>query len=183
MEHIDPASSATCSSTDAPLRRSRGGAAFIHDLLEHADRGTALARPLTAVRTCPSLLARTPDVIQDPSPQRPIRSDSRTDVLVVSTISVVRPVPSSCCCRLCRLVSSLRVSISSDRDTAAKPPGHAQARSSRVLVATDEHEPGLDANAKYPDTAVRSHLCHRTRRSAVQVEGRTRSACYLKRSV
>ena len=54
-------------------------------------------------------------------------------------------------------MSSLGVSISSDRDTAAKPRGHAQARSWRVPVATDEHEPGLDANAKYPDTVVRLH--------------------------
>jgi hypothetical protein len=55
-----------------------------------------------------------------------VRSDSRTYVLVVSTISLCgQQLPSSCCCRLSGLVSSSGVSISSDRDTAAKPPGHA----------------------------------------------------------
>src|SRR5437870_99824 len=100
-------------------------------------------------RHLPSRLARTPDVIQDPSLQRLcVRSDSRTDVLVVTTISSCGlQLPSSCRCRLSGLVASPGVSISSDRDTAAKPPGHAQASSGRVLIATDEHEPGLDANA------------------------------------
>ncbi|TME28831.1 MAG: hypothetical protein E6I75_23125 [Chloroflexi bacterium] len=45
---VDPACGATCSSTDAPLRRSPGGAAFIRGPLEHPNRRTALARPLTA---------------------------------------------------------------------------------------------------------------------------------------
>ena len=118
---VDPAGDATCSSTDAPLRRSPGGAAFIQDLLERAGPTTDGWRHL------PSRLARTPDVIQDPSLQRLcVRSDSRTDVLVVATISLCGlQLPSSCRCRLSGLVFSLGVSISSDRDTAAKPPGHA----------------------------------------------------------
>src|SRR5438067_6927170 len=60
---VDSAGDAACSSTDAPLRRSPGGAGFIQDLLVHADRGTAQARTPEGCRHLPSRLARTTDVI------------------------------------------------------------------------------------------------------------------------
>jgi hypothetical protein len=63
---VDPAGTAIWSSTDAPLRRSPGGGAFIQELLEHARRGTTLARPLTAGDICQSRLMRTPDASRIP---------------------------------------------------------------------------------------------------------------------